>query len=87
MKTASELLDEILRHVKPPRGCAVVLAEETNGEPNWIASTGVMHDEALGRFNTKTVDLRKAHPCIDWSGVTAPEGGRRRIAKYFSELE
>lgn len=70
MKTASDLLDEILRHVKPPPGCAIVLTEDANSEPNWVAGTGVMNTEALGRYNAKIRDLRKADPRVDWSGVS-----------------
>jgi hypothetical protein len=36
VKTAKELVDEILRHVDPPKGRAVVLIEALEGEPNWI---------------------------------------------------
>jgi hypothetical protein len=64
MKTASELVDEILRHVRPPPGCDIVLTEDANGEPNWVAGTGVMNTKALSRYNAKIGDLRRANPRV-----------------------
>jgi hypothetical protein len=87
MKKATELLDEILRYVRPPRGCAITLTEVLDGEPNWDAGTELMPDDALGRFNTKIAAFRKSEPRVDWSDVTEREDGRRRVSKWFSELK
>jgi hypothetical protein len=90
MKTAAELLDEILRHVQPPRGTTVVITEEPpekDGEPNWIASTSDMDLVRLGRFNDKLGELRKSDSLIDWGGVMDRQGNRRHIGKWFSELD
>ena len=88
MKTARKLLDEILRYVKPPRGCGIALTEVTEGEPNWAASTGIMDDEELARYQAKIVELRKSDRRVDWSGESAREGEhRRRVAMRFSETE
>jgi hypothetical protein len=86
LKSANELLDEILRCVRPQRGSTVVLTQ-VNGEPNWVVSTGMLDEGALGRFNTKIVDLRKSDPCVDWSAVPERKGGRRQIVKWLSALE
>ena len=37
MKTAEELLDELLPYVQPPRGCAIVLTEETATQTGCLA--------------------------------------------------
>jgi hypothetical protein len=81
---------EILRHVKPPRGNTVVLGEavpEKDGEPNWLASVGVMDPKRLEIFNLKIVALRQSDPLVNWRGVMEREGSHRRIAKWFSELD
>jgi len=47
----------------------------------------MLDEGALGRFNTKIVDLRKSDPCVDWSAVPERKGGRRQIVKWLSALE
>jgi hypothetical protein len=45
MKSASELLTELVRHAQPPSGCAITLTESKPkiiGDVNWIAGAGVM---------------------------------------------
>src|SRR5262249_55428489 len=59
-------------HVRPPRGCAIVLTEwKSRGptEPNWVAATGNMEAQKLARYNEKIAELRKTDPQIDWSDV------------------
>jgi hypothetical protein len=90
MKPAADLLNEIVRHVQPPRGSAVALTEEPglkDGEPNWIASIGVTDLDRLERFNNKVAELRKSDPVIEWDQVMEQQGGRRRVGKWFSELD
>lgn len=56
MKTASQLLDELLLHVEPPHGISIALTErqtEATGEPNWTAGAGLMDIPACDRFSTK----------------------------------
>jgi hypothetical protein len=86
MKAAADLLDEILRHVKPPRGTAAVITEELpqkDGGPNWIASTSDMDLVRLRRFNDKLDELRKSDPLIDWDGVAHRQGNRPTSGSGF----
>ena len=46
MKRAEAMLEELVRHVRPPRGCAIVLAECKSTGPtdaNWVAASGNMN--------------------------------------------
>ena len=89
MRAAGAVLKELVRHVGPPRGCALVLTEwRSSGptDPNWVASCGIMDEQGLLRYNEKLVALRKADPLIDWSDVTT-FAGRRRVALWLSEVE
>lgn len=87
MKTAKELVDEILWHVDPPKGHAVVLIEALEGEPNWIASIGSVDLYRLEKFTRKVTGLRRSDRLIDWSAVTEREGKRRRIAQSLSSFQ
>jgi hypothetical protein len=89
MKSARELLNEIVRYVQPPRGCAVVLAERKSDlppEPNWTAASGVMQEPALSCYMNKIAELRKSDPKVDWSKEKFIDG-LRRIALWLSELD
>ena len=89
MRAAGDFLDDILKYVQPPRGCAIVVTERTpsaDDEPNWIVGAGVMDLPALGRYNRKIAEMRETERRIDWAGVTERDGDRRRIAKWISEL-
>jgi hypothetical protein len=89
MKSARELLREIALHVKPPRGCAIVLTEwksDVPPEPNWRAAAGIMHAQMLIRYTEKIAELRKSDPKIDWSSEKIING-QRRIALWLSELD
>ena len=89
MKTANELLDELLDYVAPPRGYAISLAESEprdETETNWTSGAPVMPDPALNRYSWKLAELRKSDRLVDWSGVKTPiDGGRKRISKWRSE--
>jgi hypothetical protein len=89
MKTARQVLKELTRYVKPPRGCAVVLTEWKSTappEPNWLAAAGIMEGQLLHRYVEKVAELRKSDPKVDWSGELVI-GGERRIALWLSELD
>jgi hypothetical protein len=85
LKTAEELVDEILRYLEPPQRNPVVLIEALEGEPNWIASIGSIDLYRLEKFNRKISELRRSDALVDWNAVTECEGKHRRIAKYFCE--
>jgi hypothetical protein len=91
MRPAEAILNELVLHVSPPRGCAIVLTEwKSSGptDPNWVASCGIMEAQGLLRFNEKIVELRRTNPQIDWSDVKISIGeGRRRVALWLSEVE
>jgi hypothetical protein len=90
MKSANELLTELVRHAQPPSDCAITLTEskpKISGDVNWIAGAGVLDPAALDRYSRKIVDLRKSDMLIDWSAVPGnPNGERKRIEKWHSEV-
>lgn len=90
MRHAADLLDDILRRVRPPKGCAIELTERVAAKPgdsNWIAIMGIAPMPPTGAFSNLIAELRRSEPTIDWSAVTERDGAMRRIAKYFSEVE
>jgi hypothetical protein len=89
MKSAEGMLKELVRHVRPRRGCPIVLRErEGSGtEPNWIASTGNLDAQQLRRYNEKLFELRKTDPKIDWSGVQILDGANRRVSVWLPEID
>jgi hypothetical protein len=90
MKSAEAILRELVQHVRPPRGCAIVLTEWNSGgpvDPNWVAACGNMEAQKLVRYNEKVAELRKTHSKIDWSDVKLSAGTRRRVALWLSEVE
>jgi hypothetical protein len=90
MKSAEVILKELVLHVRPPAGCAIVLTEWMQGGPtgpNWVAACGNMEAQKLLRYNEKVAELRKAEPIIDWSDVKILVVGQRRIAHWLSEIE
>ena len=65
-------LEELVRHVRLPRGCAIVLTEyKSTGstDQNWVAATGNMELQELIRYSEKIAERRWTDPQIDWSGV------------------
>ena len=90
MKRAEELLDDLLREIEPPPGCAIALREcesATSIDPNWVAFAGVMPEPALLRLTTTIAGMRRKFPVVDWYGVTEKDGDWRRIAKWRPELK
>jgi hypothetical protein len=88
LKGAREFIEDLVRMVRPPPGCAITLTEAKSAEDvNWITGTGVMPMPALGRYNIAVAEMRKEHPRIDWSGITEYHGERRRISRWLSEVE
>jgi hypothetical protein len=89
MKPAESMLEELVRHVRPPRGCAIVLTELKSSQPtaqNWVAACGIMDAQGLVRYAEKVSDLRKSDPKIDWSDVKIIAGSRR-VALWLSEVD
>src|SRR5262245_37867479 len=89
MKSAEAMLEELVSHVRPPRGCAIVLTEWKSGgptEPNWVAATGNMEAQKLARYNEKIAELRKTDPQIDWSDVKILRGPHR-VVLWLSEVK
>ena len=88
MRNARAVLEELVLHVQPPKGCTIVLAERPiskPSDPNWVATVGPMVLEYTRRYTAKVAELRKTDLRIDWSEVTGLDG-RRRIALRHAEL-
>ena len=89
MKSAEVMLNELIRYVRPPRGCAIVLTEEKpkrSNEPNWDARSGTMETQSILRFKKRVAELRKTDTLIDWSDVKILDGQQRRVALWLSEV-
>ncbi len=89
MKRAETMLEELVRHVRPPRGCAIVLAEcESTGptNANWVAACGNMELQQLIRYSEKIAEWRWKDPQIDWSSVNVL-AGQRRVVVWLSEVD
>ena len=81
-------MEELVLHVQPPKGCAIVLTERPiskPSDPNWVATVGPMVSECTRRYTAKVAELRKTDLRVDWSEMTGLDG-RRRIALRHSEL-
>jgi hypothetical protein len=91
IKTAQTIVEEFVRAVRQPQGCAIVLTE-TDPSPgfdfNWIASAGLMSATVMKRYDSALLELKRQNPRINWDGVTDvdSEGVSRRIARYSSEV-
>jgi hypothetical protein len=88
MRHARAVLEDLVLHVQPPKGCALVLTERPfskPSDPNWIATVGPMVSEYARRYTAKVADLRKTDLRIDWSEVVGVDGPRR-IALRYTEL-
>ncbi len=88
MMTARGIVEELIRHVDPPRGTPTIVNEAPStkaDDPNWIEYPPVM--DALRRrlLSEKAAELRKSHPLIAWSdGDGTP--GLRRVAMWAPEF-
>jgi hypothetical protein len=88
MRQAQAVSQELVLHVQPPKGCAIVLTERpfrTPADPNWVATVGPIGPEYRRRYTAKAAALRQTDLRIDWSEVTSA-GGRRHIALRHCEL-
>ena len=88
MRNARAVLKELVLHVQPPKGCAIVLTERSfskPSDPNWVCMVGPMDRNYTRRYTEKLAELRKTDLRIDWSEVPALDGPRR-IALWHSEL-
>ena len=85
MRTANDLIDDLLHYTQPPRGCAVSVTD-ADGEPNWIAGMARTETSTSVRFQQRVWELRRSDPCVDWSAVTDRLCDRRRIGKRLSEI-
>jgi hypothetical protein len=89
MKRAEAMLKELVRDVRPPRGCAIVLTELKSSDPtdpNWVAACGNMEVQKLVRYSEKIAEWRRTDPQIDWSDVKVLVGPRR-VALWLSEVD
>jgi hypothetical protein len=83
MKTAKELLAELVEHVRPPKQCPIKLKEWPATQltlRNWIAIRGDMTGAERERYDKKLAQLRQTDPQVDWSAVNSREGSRRVIS-------
>ena len=88
MRHAPAILEDLVLHVQPPKGCAIDLTERpfsNPSDPNWIATVGPIVLEYARRYTAKVADLRKTDLRIDWSEVVGVDGPRR-IALRYTEL-
>jgi hypothetical protein len=82
MKTAEELLAELVEYVRPPKECPIKLKEWPANHitlRNWIAIRGDMAGPERERFDKKVGQLRQTDPQVDWSAINEREGSRRVI--------
>jgi hypothetical protein len=82
MRSAEEVLKELVLRAQPPAGCPIILTEwkpRNLGEPNWIAACGNMEVRALVRYQEKLAELRRLDMEVDWSSVKLQVNGRRVV--------
>jgi hypothetical protein len=92
IKSALSLVEEFVRAVRPPQGCAIVLTEIVPApgfDFNWLASAGLMSAAVLEKYDSALLELKRQNPRVNWDGVTDldSEGISRRIARYSSEVK
>jgi hypothetical protein len=88
MRHARAVLEDLVLHVQPPKGCAIVLTERPfcrPSDPNWIAMVGPMVSEYARRYTAKVAELPNTDLRINRSEVMGVDGPRR-IALRHSEL-
>jgi hypothetical protein len=77
MRLARAVLEQLVLHVQPPKGCAIVLTQRPfnkPNDPNWVATVGPMGSENTKRYTAKVADLRKTDLRVDWSEIESPDG-------------
>ncbi len=73
MRDARVVSAELVRHVRPPKGCGIVLTERPIGndsEPNWIATVDPTDLEHGRYYNRKVAELKRRDLGMDGSAVT-----------------
>ena len=88
MRHAQAVLEELVLHTQPPKGCAIVLTERphrTPRDPNCVATVGPMGLAYIRRYTAKVAKLRQTDLRIDWSEVNGGDAPRR-LALRHSEL-
>jgi hypothetical protein len=88
MRLARAVLEQLVLHVQPPKGCAIVLTERPfnkPSDPNWVATVGPIGSEYAKRYTAKVAELRKTDIRVDWSEIKSPDVPRR-IALRLSEV-
>jgi hypothetical protein len=88
MRRARAILEDLVLHVQPPKGCAIVLTERPcckSSDPNWVATVGPMGPDYAKRYTAKVAELRKTDLRIDWAEIASADKPRR-IALRHSEL-
>jgi hypothetical protein len=56
MRHARAVLKDLVLHVEPPKGCAIVLTERPSNKPsdaNWVATVGPMGANYIRRLHRK----------------------------------
>jgi hypothetical protein len=85
MKSATEILDEIVAAVRPRQGVAIGLREMSYTASNWREGADPrLRPKEVDRLASITDLLHRRHPYIDWSNIPAA-AGCRRIAKALDD--
>jgi hypothetical protein len=82
MKTARDLLAQLVEHTKPPRECPIKLKEWPLGgltDRNWIAICGELEDDKRLLYAEEVVRMRKSNARVDWSDIKSNEDSRRIV--------
>jgi hypothetical protein len=82
VKGAEEFLNEVLRRIRAPKECPIVLREcksEAADDPNWVLAAGNMPADARYRCETAVTEMRRQYPHLDWDGISRIAGKLRRI--------
>jgi hypothetical protein len=92
IRIAQSLIEEFVRAVRPPQGCAIVLTEivpSPEFDFNWLASAGRMSAAVITRYDSTLLDLKRKNERINRDGVTDmdSEGVSRRVARYSSKVK
>jgi hypothetical protein len=65
LKGAQEFLEDLVRAVRPPQGCAIVLRETkplTDDDTNGLTSAGVMPMDSVTGYDSAIAELRRQYP-------------------------
>jgi hypothetical protein len=86
MKSATEILDEIVAAVMPRQGVAIGLREISEPTSNWREGADPrLRPTEVDRLASIADLLHRRHPYVDWSGIPAAVGSCRRIAKVLDD--